>query len=56
MSEWISVKDRLPDDMAMTYLVINGNDTTAYVFHGEEFLEFNEKATHWMPMPDSPNA
>ena len=57
-TEWISVKDRLPEDK--DYVVIAFGDTHGGVrhvdmihathFHHNKTLD----ATHWMPLPESP--
>ena len=65
MSEWISVKDRLPDD-GMNVLVANIGTGTQYVSH-KDLIWRNEndffvptsyfhgfKFTHWMPLPEPP--
>lgn len=61
--EWISVKDKLPDDYVRVIM-------TDGIFVGEGFMVNREWArydnflwtyiaytfiTHWMPMPDRPN-
>lgn len=52
MSEWISVKDRLPGDGAGVIVAFN----TGYVSIGWQwFGEWNNKGvTHWMPKPEPP--
>ncbi len=63
MTEWISVKDRMPsedkdDDSPRWYLVYgNGRCDIALCLHGESFmghaLQFND-VTHWQPLPSPP--
>lgn len=61
MHEWISVKDRMPDDS--TFVLVFGRETPI----GEHFTYmdvcyFNssiksllwEHITHWMPLPEPP--
>jgi len=63
MSEWISVKDRLPD-IDLSVLVYNGQsiEVMAYWYDEDEKPNFmNPPAppcdfvTHWMPLPEPPN-
>lgn len=58
-SEWISVKDRLPDTET-TVLVCNergeifsswASNDDVFWFYGEEE---DNRVTHWMPLPDPP--
>lgn len=60
--EWISVKDRMPEDDA-TYLVYgrNGYGIGFAVYYGDgEWLTCDDLTnitrfiTHWMPLPESP--
>jgi len=61
MSEWISVKDRLPDEAKW---VLTGSCNIGAVDHGcrigNDFFmhgEMNKKmnwVTHWMPLPQPP--
>ncbi len=68
MSEWISVKDRLPDESGR-YLVANFEHDYVAVLHFSmrhgmfnSFDEFSPMAasdraipiTHWMPLPEPP--
>lgn len=54
MSEWISVKDRLPEDGDV--LVFDGISIGILVFENEVFWEddYPTHPTHWMPLPDPP--
>ena len=67
-NEWISVKDRLPEDYRQKYIVcIKSNDTdycwidTLYFnIHENEWI-YNKasdhwyyQVTHWMPLPKLP--
>ena len=60
-TEWISVKDRLPDKPE-EYIVWGGQFvTTLQFFDGEWQSEFvpskyldQSKITHWMPLPEPP--
>lgn len=67
MSEWISVKDRLPPkDVTKKYLVVVVGDkvyegkpfvTTRFFCNGkfEPFQYLHERyITHWMPLPEPP--
>lgn len=71
MSEWISVKDRLPDlilcraGSAYSDAVIvwtSGRKAMIAIYDGIDFLcaadywdAFGEEITHWMPLPEPPN-
>ncbi len=59
-SEWISVKDRLPEKEG-TYLTYTENEQIhidcfcIYPNHGTKFfVGGNGKVTHWMPLPEPP--
>jgi len=67
MSEWISVKDRLPDEADEQYICycthLNNKSelVVALLWNGETWGEcehgggvLNEYVTHWMPLPESP--
>ncbi len=61
MSEWISVKDRLPEteDMYLCYLA-TGKVTEFYLNANEMSGDrkwgygIDQEATHWMPLPEPP--
>lgn len=59
-SEWVSVKDRLPDSNNVVLACIDDGQCkivrSAYVSsYGEwKWLDASQKVTHWMPMPDPP--
>ena len=59
MSEWISAKERLPDDRE--YVLVaerRGYVSEAFYCHGGFTLMYDEEevaiVTHWMPMPELP--
>ena len=65
MSEWISVKDRLPekDDTYLVYIVANnvpkdkGITTLRYTNLSKRFIYedvYLFTVTHWMPLPEPP--
>ena len=69
MSEWISVKDRLPEPFVSVlifvpsepspifeaYYVSKGVFNATNIMHGNYgFLKVGDAVTHWMPMPDPP--
>jgi hypothetical protein len=57
VQEWISVKDRLPED-ASTVLAIDSDGTISsayYVGRWHSGGDLDEDAvTHWMPLPEPP--
>ena len=59
MSEWISVEDRLPEKNT-SVLVSTDNGIVfqcLYAYDGWDLWEGNEvNITHWMPLPEPPNA
>ncbi len=64
VQEWISVKDRLPEDYKERVLVkindansIIGNpdmDTDRYSFDLGFWVRWGHNVTHWMPLPKPP--
>lgn len=63
MSEWISVKDRMPQDFVsvlgcMRFAGPYPAVRECYVIGGKHFffpaLRSVEAVTHWMPMPEQP--
>lgn len=58
MSEWISVKDRLPE-MKGYYLVCypfyNRQEINIVYFRGKsQWAKCSKYITHWMPLPEPP--
>ena len=65
MSDWISVEDRMPDnlDRVITYRACSGSVFPAvYIvdtfkaFCVSGFMELGGEVTHWMPLPDAPES
>lgn len=61
MSDWINVSDRLPDDVgySVDYLVCleNGDKlVAAWMNIGGWDFDPESPITHWMPIPELPNA
>lgn len=55
MSEWISVKDRLPEKDEYVLCFCNIGDGFQAIFHYGKERKFNGTAvTHWMPLPKPP--
>ena len=61
VQEWISVKDRLPEDDSPVlvyksrYSEAYGNMETAYYWNQRRWMGcVGETVTHWMPMPKPP--
>ena len=63
--EWISVKDRLPDDETPILLklekeILKSNMHSGYYKEGKPFIVASvfafdaPKITHWMPLPEPP--
>lgn len=56
MSEWISVKDRLPNEKTRVLVFVpHGNrkiDIDGMV--GRIWVRWNGRVTHWMPLPEPP--
>lgn len=55
MSEWISVKDRLPEKLD-EYLVVNCGKVGTAIYHDGLWIAPTRKVgiTHWMPLPVLP--
>lgn len=57
--EWISVKDRMPEEGEVV-LVYNAKLDSMYVdyplYLGEPKLHFDAGVTHWMPLPQKPES
>lgn len=58
MSEWISVKDRLPKELREVMFYDGEEMWIGYRLGGlwcEDYFTFKEsKITHWMPLPEPP--
>lgn len=65
MSEWISVEDRLPEELdgVITYRGECGHVTAATFLNGDfqgisisvgGFVKLGGNVTHWMPLPNPP--
>ena len=62
VQEWISVKDRLPenDTRVLVYLNIKKLDANTYTFFDTDrmldgkWIRWNSYITHWMPLPQPP--
>lgn len=60
--EWISVKDRMPEDDATDYLVYgrNGYGIVVAIYYGDgewltdDLTNITRFVTHWMPLPEPP--
>lgn len=58
--EWISVKDRLPEEGQEVICFCAGNLTNVYTWTGEGwedsygYYEDDDIISHWMPMPEPP--
>lgn len=62
MSEWISVKDRLPlPEQEVLSVDRNGRIYRSTFYNGRGFKlmfhrDCHKPVTHWMPLPEPPNA
>lgn len=57
MSEWISVKERLPEESTNVLVVHDGGRVTIeWMLSSRKFLyeEIYGYVTHWMPLPEPP--
>jgi len=55
MAEWISVKDRLPEDGS--YVLVFDDLGYGYTICVSLYLRrrgFKQQTTHWMPLPEPP--
>ena len=53
--EWISVEDRLPEKWQRVLVNYNGNVCISWQnANGTWFECWNDKVTHWMPLPEAP--
>ena len=54
-TEWISVKDRLPENHDPVLTFSNDIDGCLYRIMAPRFISgFTENVTHWMPLPEPP--
>ena len=60
MSEWISVKDRLPEPNTAVLVCRDGyyGSEVAVAVYKDEYLKFitGYNVTHWMPLPEPPES
>ena len=59
MSDWISVKDRLPENCEVVdvYTLYDGRVVDVAYRDGEwvsQYLKWSGNPTHWMPLPSPP--
>ena len=58
VQEWISVKDRLPEEEARVLVYLDSNrsytktDTDRLI--NSKWVRWGRDVTHWMPLPDPP--
>lgn len=54
-SEWISVEERLPEKWQRVLVNYNGNVCISWQNANSTWFEcWNDKVTHWMPLPELP--
>ena len=62
MSEWISVKDKLPEEEVKEYIIYDTNRKyvrSSVWCHGhwlddDGYFWLDDYVTHWMPLPEPP--
>lgn len=68
MSEWISVKERLPEDLLPVLIALDScvmvatyhcgrfvqDSSQAYLYEADPLGDISEQPTHWMPLPPPP--
>ena len=55
VAEWISVKDRMPDEMGKVLVIDNGKvDINSWAGKYEGWYYANKNITYWMPLPELP--
>lgn len=59
MNEWISVKERLPENKGRYIVYMRGQEPFVSWFDGDIFRTLSTvpiayPATHWMPLPELP--
>lgn len=56
MSEWIGVKDRLPEEKTRVLVSIPHSDTKIDTDRilGGKWVRWNGHVSHWMPLPEPP--
>ena len=54
-SGWISVDERLPEKWQRVLVNYNGNVCISWLNANSTWFEcWNDKVTHWMPLPEAP--
>ena len=54
MSNWISVKDKLPESGEAVIAYTDANKIVIRKFCKNKFAEMNDKVSFWMPLPSRP--
>ena len=56
MSEWPSVKDRLPDEKTRVLVFVPHSNRKIDIdgMVGRIWVRWNGRVTHWMPLPEPP--